>query len=224
MVQRDTLESLRAELKPYGATLVAVSKTKPVADIRDAFELGLRDFGENYVQELAAKQEALPGDIRWHFIGHLQRNKVRTVAPLVHLVQSVDSPRLAHELHKQGVRLGRPVPGLLQVHIATEASKFGFGIAEAEAWVAEGAPATLDHLEVRGLMGMASFTDNTAQVRDEFRSLKNLFDRLAPSFARPGGDNPFTVLSMGMTGDYRIALDEGSNMVRIGSAIFGARK
>ncbi len=224
MIHRDKLESLRTDLKPYGATLVAVSKTKPHEDILEAHALGQRHFGENYVQELAAKQAALPGDINWHFIGHLQRNKVRVIAPVVSLVQSVDSLRLAREIHKQGQRCGRVIPCLLQVHIATEATKYGFSTGEAHDLAQGRELRDLDHIEIRGLMGMASFTDDRSALRGEFRALKTLFDGMAPAFAGTGGVNPFSILSMGMTGDYLIALEEGSTMVRVGSAIFGERR
>ncbi|EAR15837.1 hypothetical protein RB2501_15954 [Robiginitalea biformata HTCC2501] len=209
-----------AELKeslPDGVTLVAVSKTKDDSAIMEAYEAGHRVFGENRVQELTAKYERLPKDIQWHMIGHLQRNKVKYLAPFVSLIQGVDSPRLLREIDKRGRQAGRVIDCLLQVHIAEEDSKFGFDREELEELLAGGSLREMEHVRVRGMMGMATFTDNTAQVRREFASLKALYDRWLE--ADPRAD----ILSMGMSGDYRIALEEGSNMVRIGSSIFGAR-
>jgi hypothetical protein len=190
--------------------LVAVSKTKTAEDILALYAEGQRDFGENYVQELADKRARLPGDIRWHFIGHLQTNKVKQVITRIHLIQGVDSLRLLKEIGKQAVRSGSLIDVLLQVHIAREETKFGFGPEEIEA--AMGIP--LEGVRVAGLMGMASNTSAMEAVRSEFRVLKGLFDRWFPD----GG-----VLSMGMSGDYRIAVEEGSTMVRIGSLLFGQR-
>ena len=209
-----------AELKeslPDGVTLVAVSKTKDDSAIMEAYEAGHRVFGENRVQELTAKYERLPKDIQWHMIGHLQRNKVKYLAPFVSLIQGVDSPRLLREIDKRGRQAGRVIDCLLQVHIAEEDSKFGFDREDLEELLAGGSLREMEHVRVRGMMGMATFTDNTAQVRREFASLKALYDRWLE--ADPRAD----ILSMGMSGDYRIALEEGSNMVRIGSSIFGAR-
>mgnify|MGYP000678115452 CR=1 FL=1 len=209
-----------AELKeslPDGVTLGAVSKTKDDSAIMEAYEAGHRVFGENRVQELTAKYERLPKDIQWHMIGHLQRNKVKYLAPFVSLIQGVDSPRLLREIDKRGRQAGRVIDCLLQVHIAEEDSKFGFDREELEELLAGGSLREMEHVRVRGMMGMATFTDNTAQVRREFASLKALYDRWLE--ADPRAD----ILSMGMSGDYRIALEEGSNMVRIGSSIFGAR-
>lgn len=209
-----------AELKeslPEGVTLVAVSKTKDDAAIMEAYRAGHRVFGENRVQELTAKYERLPKDIQWHMIGHLQRNKVKYLVPFVSLIQGVDSPRLLREIDKRGRKAGRVIDCLLQVHIAEEDSKFGFDREELEELLAGGSLLVMDHVRVRGMMGMATFTDNTAQVRREFASLKALYDRWLE--ADPRAD----ILSMGMSGDYRIAIEEGSNMVRIGSSIFGAR-
>ncbi len=208
------------ELKPYNATLVAVSKTKPVAAIKELYDLGHRDFGENYVQELLEKQAALPADIRWHFIGHLQSNKVKYIAPFVHLVHGIDSLKLLREVEKQGRNLQRTIGVLLQVHIAREETKFGLDATELLGADLDAAVADLKHVCIRGLMGMASFSDDEKQVRAEFQQLKSLFDQLAaktfPSFS-------FSILSMGMSGDYKMALAEGSTMVRIGSSIFGRR-
>ena len=192
--------------------LVAVSKTKPVEDILALYAAGQRDFGENYVQELLEKQARLSPDIRWHFIGHLQSNKVKYILPFVYLIHGVDSLRLLKEVQRQALKHGRNVDVLLQVHIAREETKFGMDAAELEDVIRE-APA-MTAVRVRGLMGMASNMADKTVVREEFRGLKQLFDRWFPG----GG-----ILSMGMSADYTIAVEEGSNMVRIGSLLFGAR-
>lgn len=206
---------LFSECAAKGATLVAVSKTKPVADIQELYQAGQRDFGENYVQELLEKQPQLPADIRWHFIGHLQSNKVKQLAPFVHLVHGVDSPRLLQEISRQGQRTGLPIRCLLQMHIAREETKFGFDEAGLELlWRERNEfPEKFNHAIVAGFMGMASFTDDSNQVRKEFRHLKTIADTYLP-----GG-----IVSMGMSADYKIALEEGSNMIRVGSLLFGAR-
>jgi len=219
--------------------LVAVSKTKPVEDIRALYDLGQRDFGENYVQELVDKQAQLPADIRWHFIGHLQSNKVKYIAPLVHLIHGVDSLKLLREIDKQAVRNGRVIDCLLQVHIAREETKFGMDAGElgeamktlhqtaVEQTGGSGQAAAGSnewrHVRVLGLMGMASFTEDQQKVREEFSTLKSLFDCFFPT-APLGGARENGILSMGMSGDYRIAMEEGSNMVRIGSLLFGQRE
>ena len=201
-----------------GVQLVAVSKTKPVADIRSLYEMGQRDFGENYVQELVEKQSALPADIRWHFIGHLQTNKVKSVIPFVHLIHAVDSLRLLKEIDRQAALKGRGVDVLLQVHIAREETKFGLDEGELalliQEWEDGVARGEWKGVRVRGLMGMSSNTADAVVVREEFRGLKGMCDRYFPT----GG-----ILSMGMSGDYEIAIEEGSNMVRIGSLLFGDR-
>lgn len=199
-------------------TLVAVSKTKPNEDIQELYELGQRDFGENYVQELVDKQAALPKDIRWHFIGHLQSNKVKYIAPFVHLIHGVDSFKLLQEINKQAAKHGRIIDCLLQVHIAQEETKFGMDESELEEALA--AAAGLPHVRICGLMGMASFSDDLTKVRNEFRQLKNLFDKIGEW---PVVNGEWTLLSMGMSVDYAIAIEEGSTMVRIGSLLFGAR-
>lgn len=209
-VNAEKYREILAELQGK-AQLVAVSKTKPAEDIRALYDLGQRDFGENYVQELVDKQGSLPADIRWHFIGHLQSNKVKYIAAFVHLIHGVDSARLLQEIGKQAVKAGRTIDVLLQVHIAREETKFGLDAAELEAVMQTGAPAGV---RVRGLMGMASNTEDQAAVQAEFRQLKALFDRFFPA----GG-----FLSMGMSADYPIAVAEGGNMVRIGSLLFGRR-
>jgi pyridoxal phosphate enzyme (YggS family) len=204
------------ECNSHGATLVAVTKTKPVEDILTLYNYGHRDFGENYVQELLEKQKLLPPDIRWHFIGHLQSNKVKMIAHFVHLIHGIDSPVLLKEIDKQGRKINRAISCLLQVYIATEETKFGFATDEAETTF-QSARSDFQYADVKGLMGMASFTDNMNQVRSEFRSLRNLFDRI-------GNKSGLNILSMGMTSDYKVALEEGSTLLRIGSAIFGERE
>ena len=199
-------------------TLVAVSKTKPNEDIQSLYDLGQRDFGENYVQELADKQAVLPKDIRWHFIGHLQRNKVKYIAPFVHLIHGVDSLKLLKEINKQGASNNRVIDCLLQVHIAQEETKFGMDeaeIAELRSMIGE-----LTNVRICGLMGMASFSEDLSKVRAEFRYLKELFDKNREWTVVNG---QWTILSMGMSSDYAMAIEEGSTMVRIGSLLFGAR-
>lgn len=216
-VQPELFFKLKEEINARGATLVAVSKKKSVEEIKALYDLGQRDFGENYVQELLQKQPLLPADIRWHFIGHLQRNKVKSILPFCKLIQGVDRLELLEEINKQASKLERVVDCLLQVHIATEESKFGFDSAELSAVLP--VLSSYSHVRVVGLMGMASFTDNLSQVSAEFRLLKKLFDQYRSYFLIT---DPF--LSMGMSGDYKIALEEGSTMIRIGSLLFGARQ
>ncbi|MDN3658776.1 YggS family pyridoxal phosphate-dependent enzyme [Ferruginibacter paludis] len=193
------------------ATLVAVSKTKPAEDIQALYDLGQRDFGENYVQELVDKEVALPKDIRWHFIGHLQSNKVKYIAPFVYLIHGVDSFSLLKEINKEAAKNNRVIDCLLQVHIAKEETKFGLDSTELSAVMKE--KDGLKNIHVVGLMGMASFSDDLSLVREEFKTLKHLYDQYPD----------FSVLSMGMSGDYTIAVEEGSTMVRIGSLLFGER-
>ena len=205
------------ESLPPEVVLVAVSKTKSEDEITEAYSTGQRVFGENKVQELVEKWEHLPKDIQWHMIGHLQRNKVKYIAGFVSLIHGVDSLRLLREIDKRGAQKGRVIPCLLQVHIAEESSKFGFDkteLTEAIDLVDQG---QLPHVQLRGLMGMATFTDDSAQVRNEFKYLKSLYDLFGQ------GRETFDTLSMGMSGDYHIAIEEGSTMVRLGSSIFGSR-
>ena len=202
------------------ATLVAVSKTKPAEEIQGLYELGQRDFGENYVQELIEKQSQLPKDIRWHFIGHLQSNKVKQIVPFVYLIHGVDSLRLLQEINKQAAKLEKVVNVLLQVYIAKEETKFGLDEPELDVIVSAGQLESLKNIRICGLMGMASFTDKETTIKKEFNHLKSLYDKYAQLQIPNCG---FQFLSMGMSGDYRIALQEGSNMVRIGSLLFGAR-
>ena len=221
-VDREAYARILGELSAPGVTLVAVSKTKPVEDIEALYALGQRDFGENYVQELVAKQAVLPADIRWHFIGHLQRNKVKYIAPFVHLIHGVDTLKLLKEVDRQASACGRSIDCLLQMHIASEETKFGLDREELMGLLEEtGAGASLPHVRIRGLMGMASFTDDRARVRSEFSSLRSVFEEARSRFF--GADGSFSILSMGMSGDYAVAVEEGGNMVRIGSLLFGAR-
>lgn len=215
-------EEIRKQLDPRNVVLVAVSKTKPAEAIRDLYNLGHRDFGENYVQELVEKQELLPADIRWHFIGHLQTNKVKYIAPFVYLVHGVDSLKLLKEINKQALKAGRVINVLLQVHIAQEETKFGFDSSELEELFTTGLPSLqeLKNIHISGFMGMATFTDDKEQVRKEFASLNALYIRYK-GMSAPNVD--LSVLSMGMSGDYDMAIEEGSTMVRIGSLIFGER-
>jgi len=198
-------------------TLVAVSKTKPVEDILALYEIGHRDFGENYVQELIEKQRRLPNDIRWHFIGHLQTNKTKQIVSFVHLIHSVDSFKLLKEINKQSEKINKVTNCLLQVHIAREETKFGLDENELDEIIREFDNSTMKHVNVVGLMGMASFTNNETQIRNEFKYLKSLQTKFSTV------NFQLSILSMGMTSDYTIAIEEGSNMIRIGSLIFGER-
>jgi pyridoxal phosphate enzyme (YggS family) len=220
-VNLTSYNQLQLQLQAAHVQLVAVSKIKPVTDIMALYNAGQRDFGENYVQELADKQPKLPNDVRWHFIGHLQSNKVKYIAPFVHLIHGVDSLKLLKEINKQAAKAGRIISCLLQVHIAEEETKFGFNEEELTAAVAEIQTAgAYEHIKVEGLMGMASFSDDLAKVRREMQFLKKLFDQFK---AIQSPQLNLSILSMGMSGDYALAIEEGSNMVRIGSLLFGAR-
>lgn len=202
------------------AVLVAVSKTKSPEDIRTLYNLGQRDFGENYVQELVTKYEVLPKDIRWHFIGHLQSNKVKQIAPFIHLIHGIDSLSLLKEVNKQGMKNNRVIDCLMQVHIAKEETKFGLDRKELESIIHSNELSGLKNIRITGLMGMASFSINMDLVRSEFNYLRNLFDQ---NLQHSTFNLQLTILSMGMSADYHIALEEGSNMVRIGSLLFGER-
>jgi pyridoxal phosphate enzyme (YggS family) len=218
-VNKKAYEQLIADLGSHHAALVAVSKTKPIEEIKELYDLGQKDFGENYVQELVEKQSRLPNDIHWHFIGHLQSNKVKQLSPFIHLIQSVDSFKLLKEINKLAEKNNRVIDCLLQVHIAQEETKFGLDEKELdEIFITNaGELNELKNVRITGLMGMASFTDEMEKVRNEFRHLKSIFDRYKTH-------NPqFTTLSMGMSSDYSFAVEEGSNMVRIGSLVFGDR-
>ena len=212
-----------AELGAKNVTLIAVSKTKPAEDIRALYDLGHRDFGENYVQELLEKQAILPAEIRWHFIGHLQRNKVKQIVPFTHLVHGVDSFRLLQEIAQQAQKANRVTDVLLQMHIAEEETKFGLDEKEIIELLAyyEAQKDTLQHIRICGLMGMATDTDDAAKVKSEFGRLHALFLNLKQSDFL--GKDYFSVCSMGMSGDYHLAVEAGSSMVRIGSLLFGSR-
>ena len=221
-VNKIKYEEIKRKLNEKESTLVAVSKTKPVEAIKELYEMGQRDFGENYVQELVEKAAVLPGDIRWHFIGHLQSNKVKYIAPFVYLIHGVDSLKLLMEINKQAQKNNRVVNVLLQVHIAKEETKFGLSDQELEEILVNSSEQvnSLQNLRIRGLMGMASFSESIDQVKEEFRYLKSLFDKYASLQTE---NCRLQTLSMGMSGDYLLALEEGSNMVRIGSLLFGER-
>lgn len=214
-VNKEAYLHLKEEFSKTSTTLIAVSKTKTASDIEEMYALGQRDFGENYVQELVEKEAQLPKDIRWHFIGHLQSNKVKYIAPFVHLIHGVDSFHLLREINKQAAKNNRIIHCLLQLHIAQEETKFGFDEYELTGLTGLN---ELKNVCVVGLMGMASFTDDTEKVRSEFKNLKSTFDKFEIQ------NSKFEILSMGMSSDYKIAIEEGSNMVRIGSMLFGARE
>lgn len=218
---KENLEKIKSEL-PEHVQLIAVSKTKPEADILEAYNAGHRDFGENKVQEMTDKHASLPGDIQWHMIGHVQRNKVKYMAPFVHLIHGVDSLRLLKEIDKQGRKNDRVINCLLQVHIAKEESKFGLDEEELKALLDSESFREMKHVNIRGLMGMATFTENKDVIKSEFTYLKNLFDSLKQKQEQWPHLN-MEILSMGMSGDYHLAVECGSNMVRIGSSIFGER-
>lgn len=219
-VNKEAYQQIITEFSEKKVTLVAVSKTKPLSDILELYNLGHRDFGENYVQEMVSKAEQLPKDIRWHFIGHLQTNKVKLIASFVQLIHGVDSLKLLKEINKQGEKFGRVINCLLQVYIAQEDTKFGLNEKELNELIMESREVSLQNVRVCGLMGMASFTDDIKKVREEFSYLKRLFDKQA---LLPAPNFQLQTLSMGMSSDYRIAVEEGSNMVRIGSLLFGER-
>jgi pyridoxal phosphate enzyme (YggS family) len=219
-VNKGKYQEVRKELDAKQVRLVAVSKTKLAEDILELYNLGQRDFGENYVQELVDKAAQLPKDIRWHFIGHLQTNKVKLIAPFVQLIHGVDSLKLLKEINKEALKNNRVIDCLLQIHIAQEETKFGLNEEELEFLIDQLADIPMSNARVTGLMGMASFTDNLNNVRAEFRKLKKLFDH----HAKPQTSNlKLETLSMGMSSDYKVAIEEGSNMVRIGSLLFGER-
>ena len=213
-------DEIRASL-PAGVRLVAVSKFKPAEDIAALYQHGQRVFGENHAQEMKAKHEVLPQDIEWHFIGHLQTNKIKYIAPYVSLIHSIDSFDLLKEVNKHAVKNNRLIPCLLQFHIADEETKFGFSLEECKAMLDHSDFQELKNVEIHGVMGMATFTDNMEQVRGEFKHLHQIFQELKSTYF---AQNPnFREISMGMSEDYPIAVEEGSTLVRIGSAIFGPR-
>lgn len=220
MVNGENYKNLIEYCHQHNTTLVAVSKTKPKEDILALYRFGQRDFGENYVQELIEKEKNLPKDIRWHFIGHLQGNKVKQIIDFVHLIHGVDSLKLLKEINKQSGKINKVSNCLLQVHIAREETKFGLNEEELKEIISGPGGTEMKNVKISGLMGMASFTNNEDQVRDEFKKLKSLLEK----YGRLHNDNcELNILSMGMTGDYKIAIAEGSNMIRVGSLIFGER-
>jgi len=217
----DQITTLQEELSRLNVTLIAVSKTKSDEEILEAYHAGQRAFGENLVQELMRKQESLPKDIEWHLIGHQQTNKVKYIAPFIAMIHSVDSLKLLKEIDKQAKKAGRTIDCLLQIHIASEETKFGLDHVELIELLRSDEFNGLTNIRVRGLMGIATNTPNEKEIKEEFRELKSLFDGVKVSFFR--GNEDFDTLSMGMSADYRIAIEQGSTMVRLGSTIFGSR-
>jgi pyridoxal phosphate enzyme (YggS family) len=215
------IQELRKHI-PQRVKLVCVSKFHPAETIMEAYHAGERIFGESRVQELVAKQPELPADIRWHFIGHLQTNKIKFIAPFVSLIHGVDSLKVLQEINKQAERANKSVECLLQIHIAEEESKFGFSADELLDVLEENVSLQFPYVKIVGLMGMATYTDNESQVRKEFRSLKALFDKVKTTYFL--GEDSFCELSMGMSQDYQIAIEEGSTLIRIGTSIFGERE
>ncbi|MBN1990195.1 MAG: YggS family pyridoxal phosphate-dependent enzyme [Bacteroidales bacterium] len=216
----DNLNKVRQHI-PSSVTLVAISKTHPVEHVMEAYNAGQRIFGENKVQEMVSKYEVMPKDIQWHLVGHLQTNKIKYIAPFVSLIHSVDSLKLLTAINKEAVKANRVIDCLLQVYIAEEETKFGLSSDELKELLESEQYKQLTHVRVCGVMGMATFTDNEAQVRKEFKNLKTIFTSLKNSYFP--NTNSFKHISMGMSGDYAIAIDEGSTMIRVGSSIFGHR-
>lgn len=216
----DTITRLRSTL-PQGVQLVAVSKYHPAEMVQEAYDAGQRIFGESHVQELQAKHEVLPADIQWHFIGHLQTNKVKYIAPYVSLIHAVDTEKLLTEISKQGIRCGRRIPCLLQLHVAQEETKYGFTIAECDEFLASGRWRQLEGIQLSGIMCMASNVDDEAQIAREFQSAHDFFHHARDTYFP--GDPAFCHCSWGMSDDYPIAIQHGSTLVRIGSMIFGTR-
>ncbi len=221
MADIEKLKALQEGL-PGGVKLIAVSKTKTAEEIMELYNAGHRIFGESKAQELIAKQEVLPGDIEWHMVGHLQTNKVKYLAPFVSLIHSVDSLKLLKEINKQGGKHDRVIPCLLQMHIAEESSKFGLDYEETCDLLDSDAYREMHHVEILGLMGMGTFTSDNEKIRREFRQLRQHFYNLREKYF--SGKESFGEISMGMSSDYQLAIEEGSTMVRIGSSIFGERQ
>jgi pyridoxal phosphate enzyme (YggS family) len=215
------IEQINRHLQATSCKLIAVTKTKPADMLMEAYKAGCKMFGENKVQEMASKHEVLPKDIEWHLIGHLQTNKVKYIAPFVSLIHSVDSFKLLEEINKQAQKAGRSIACLLQIHIAEEETKFGMSYEEAENLLQMPALSSLQHIRITGLMGMATFTQDTAQIRKEFRGLKTFYTTIKSRSLPPNVQ--ITELSMGMSGDFQIAIEEGSTLIRVGSSIFGSR-
>lgn len=211
------IEAIENEISGKGVTLIAVSKTKPVEMLMEAYNAGFKRFGENYVQELTDKHEQMPKDIEWHFIGHLQSNKVKYIAPFVSLIHSVDSFKLLQEINKQAAKHKRVIDCLLQIYIAEEDTKSGMTEDECLEILTSESLKSLTNVSIKGLMGMSTFTDDEAQVRKEFRKLKTFHNSLIETYPR------LSTISMGMSGDYELAIEEGSTMIRVGSKIFGNR-
>jgi PLP dependent protein len=216
----ENINRIRKEI-PSNVALIVVTKTQSNERLLEAYEAGERIFGENRVQELVPKHEALPKDIEWHMIGHLQSNKVKYIAPFINCIHSIDDTRLLSVIDKEAAKHGRTIRVLLQFHIAQEETKFGLSLEEAEDFLKKPDLAKLKHISIAGVMGMATFTSDEIQVRNEFRSLKKIFDTLKTNFFSQSTD--FSEISMGMSGDYKLAIEEGSTMVRVGSSIFGNR-
>lgn len=221
MTIAQNIADINTQLQGTQAHLIAVTKTKPISDLEQAYQAGCKVFGENKVQEMVSKWEVLPKDIQWHLIGHLQSNKVKYIAPFVSLIHSVDSFKLLQEINKQAVKNERVIDCLLQIYIAQEDTKFGLSEEEAIELLESPELKELQHIRLVGLMGMASNTDNQEQIRVEFKSLKQLFDRIASTYQLP--NTAWKEISMGMSGDFLIAAEEGSTLVRVGSAVFGHR-
>ena len=217
---KENLEKIRATV-PEGVTLVAVSKTKPVSDVQEAYDAGQRIFGENHALEMRDKHEVLPADIQWHFIGHLQTNKIKYIIPFVTLIHSIDTANLLEAVNKEAQKHHRVVDCLLQFHIAQEETKFGLDLEEARELLESDAFRQMEHVRLCGVMGMATFTDDMEEVRKEFRHLKSIFNTLKNDYF--AGQAQFKEISMGMSDDYPIAIEEGATMVRVGSKIFGIR-
>lgn len=217
---KENLEKIRATM-PEGITLVAVSKTKPISDLQEAYDAGQRTFGENYPQEMRDKHEVLPQDIQWHFIGHLQTNKIKYIIPYVTLIHSIDTANLLEAVNKEAKKHERVVDCLLQFHIAQEETKFGLDLDEARQLLESETFKAMENVRICGVMGMATFTDDKTEVRKEFKHLKAIFDILKKEYF--ANQPQFKEISMGMSEDYLIAIEEGATMVRVGSKIFGAR-
>lgn len=214
---RENLSKIQSTL-PSEVCLVAVSKTKPMSDLQKAYDAGQREFGENKIQEMTEKWEQLPKDIHWHMIGHVQTNKIKYMAPFVHLIHGCDREKVVKMVNKEAAKVNRVIDVLLQVHIAEEDSKFGFNESELDELITSSRLCDYPNVRVRGLMGMATFTEDKEQIAREFKALKALFDKYSPDFG-----SEFDTLSMGMSGDYQLAIECGSTMVRVGSSIFGVR-
>lgn len=219
--QRQYLD-LKAYTDEHNVGLVAISKTKPVSQLIEAYELGQRVFGENKAQEMADKYPQMPEDVEWHFVGHLQRNKVKTIAPFVSLIHSVDSEKLLNEINKEAAKQNRVIPVLFQIHISQDESKYGYTYEGLRDQLKAKNPSHYPNVAIQGLMGIATLTDNEDQIQQEFRALREFYNELKADYF--SHDPAFTELSMGMTSDYHLAIAEGSTFIRVGSYIFGSRQ